>query len=114
MNSYYLSTQSKETAASVALGRSLNLNKRGSKYKLPILLQARECQTSKDYECAINNWNDLLSINENSIQAIVNISLIKVIQNNFLAVGASVLRAQELSKTYQPLKELQNLNENSN
>lgn len=51
--------------ASVALGRAIELDRRGE-YLLPVLLQARFCQEREDWECASNYWLKVLSVDPQS------------------------------------------------
>jgi len=104
-----------DSASTVALGNAINFDRTPFHYKLPYLLQARFCQQSGDYECALDNWKKVQGIDANNLQALVNTALIHTYKNNNVDIKNNALAdASKMSKNYIPLQELSELSESKN
>lgn len=91
--------------ASVALGRSMEFNKRDV-YKLPLLLQARFCESASDRNCAYEAWKKLLEVDYNNLSALAGMAKINF-ENGAVDEAQRLLqRGLGLSSEYKPFLEL--------
>lgn len=102
-HAYYYQKTGNDNHAAVTLGKAAK-NNRGKEYILPLMLEARNCQELGDEECSLKLWNEILSKDENSIQALTNIAAIQV-KNRQLKNGENYIRrALSISDKYTPAK----------
>lgn len=98
--------------ASVALGRAQEMN-RENKYILPLILQAKFCQTSKDYDCAEEYFLKVLEKNPASLSAVVHLSLVRAEKSNWANINSVIGTYSQKTPNYIPLLVLENKYESS-
>jgi len=76
------------------------------KVKLPFILQARLCVEEKDYACAKKNWDQVLLIDKNSIEAYHGMGQIEWNKKNLDGALTWVKQGLAFDSTYIPLLKL--------
>lgn len=87
--------------ASVVLGRALEGNRR-SEYRLPLLLQGRFCEDSKNWDCAYSSWKKLLEMDYNNLAALAGLAKISDIRNTREEGERFLKRGISISPDYKP------------
>ena len=104
---YVLQSRGEGEAASMALGRSIEMS-RNSQFILPYILQARFCHESGDYRCALNNWQRIANHKTSTLSATAGIAQSHLDLKNFSETQKFLLEGFKISQTYKPLLEVKN------
>ena len=96
VNAYITGFIGMERRFALVLGDALRSNS-DMKYMLPYILQARFCEESMDWNCAIKNWRQVLSHRPDSIAVLGNLAYAKYKQGHYEEAQEYVSRAFELN-----------------
>lgn len=105
--SFVLTEGGLDTPASVALGRAREYDRR-REYFLPTMLQARFCQLSGDYQCAIRSWQQALEKNKGVLSARSGLAWSQFYQENYFEASRYLVEGIQISNSYKPLLQLKN------
>ncbi len=101
--SSYISKESGEPEqASVILGRATEYNRRGE-FFLPVLLQARFCQSNNDLECARESWQRIYESNMDYLPAIAGLAWSNGQKKIYSEALKLIDRGLKISPDYIPL-----------
>ncbi len=100
--SFILKESGDADQASVVLARANEFNRRGE-FVLPNLLQARFCQSKRDFACAKDNWSKIYERNMDSLPAIAGLALVQVERSARTDAQKLIERGLKLSPDYIPL-----------
>ncbi|MCB9025095.1 MAG: tetratricopeptide repeat protein [Bdellovibrionaceae bacterium] len=103
-HAFFLQVMDRGSASALTLGKAIEENKKNKKYNLPLVLQARSCQTEQDISCAIEKWQELSDKDEKSIEAKSYLVLLKAQQGQFSGLDSLVREARSISPNYAPAK----------
>lgn len=103
--SYIFKESGDPEQASVILGRASEYNRRGE-YVLPVLLQARFCQSNGDTDCARESWQKIYEFDMDYLPALAGMAWVNVKKKTFGEANKLVDRGLRISPDYIPLLEL--------
>lgn len=103
--SYILHSSNMDDQASVALGKSLEMDSRGE-YQLPLILQAQFCERQKDNDCVARSWTQLLQRNPNYLVALAGMAQHGFDAQDLSQVNSFLIRGLSISNDYKPIRKL--------
>lgn len=103
--SYILRESSEVNQASVVLGHASEFNRKGE-YVLPILLQARFCQSSDDVECARESWQRIYERDLENLPAVAGLAWVHTRKGNHSEAVKMIEKGLKISPDYIPLLQL--------
>lgn len=87
--------------ASVVLGRALEGNRK-FEYRLPLLLQGRFCEASKNWDCAYSSWKKLLEMDYTNLAALAGLAKVNDMRNAREEGEKFLKRGLSISPDYKP------------
>ena len=90
--------------STLILGNALQNNSEFN-YELPYILQAQFCETNQDWNCAIDNWLLILTINPQSLSALGGMAYSKYQKTHYEEAREYIQRGlkADIDNTYSPL-----------
>ncbi len=102
---YVLKSNGLEEQASVVVGKALELNSK-TEWLLPLILQGRFCAKNLDWDCAKNNWTQVLANHNSQLTAIAGMGQVQYHENKLNEAKEMLTKGLTLSPEYIPLRRL--------
>ncbi len=91
--------------ASVALGRAIEADRKQI-YRLPLILQGRFCENSKNWNCAEESWKRLIEADYNNLAALAGLAKISHLHKSESQAEQLLSRGLAISADYKPFLNL--------